>query len=294
MPLDVPVQAATSRPGGADGALCDNSPQGSDLASATDVCTHSCAARGAPPTASLSTASYPSRGPCRTTSQTSQAASSRGPSRPSFSSAPASNAPVDGLRARLPGRWPAPCRTLNIVDAFTREVPGHRGRQPRCPLRAASSACSNRLVWALGLPESLRVDATAPEFISMTLDRWAFQHGVRLRLHPGRASRHRTRTSRSFNGRFRDECLAQSALPHAGQSACRDRAVARRPTTATGPTARSATTQDTQATFRRPSSRNDAAFGGGCRRLLVGEPKELEARQQVRPALYVESTIEVN
>jgi putative transposase len=62
-----------------------------------------------------------------------------------------------------------------------------------------------------GLPESLRVD-NGPEFISTAMDRWAFQHGVRLDfIQPGKPTQNAH--VESFNGHFRDECLAQAHYP---------------------------------------------------------------------------------
>lgn len=58
-----------------------------------------------------------------------------------------------------------------------------------------------------GVPERLSVD-NGPEFISKVLDAWAYRHGVQLLFNrPG------TPTDNpyieSFNGHFREECLAQ-------------------------------------------------------------------------------------
>jgi putative transposase len=100
-------------------------------------------------------------------------------------------------------------RTLNIVDAFTRECLAIEVDTSLPSARVARVL--DRLVWELGLPESLRVD-NGPEFISMTLDRWAFQHGVLLDfIQPGKPTQNAH--VESFNGRFRDECLAQAHFP---------------------------------------------------------------------------------
>jgi putative transposase len=100
-------------------------------------------------------------------------------------------------------------RTLNIIDAYTREclaievdtsLPGVR------VVRALDG-----LVWHYGLPETLRVD-NGPEFISTALDRWAFKHGVKIDfIQPGKPTQNGH--VESFNGRFRDECLAQAHFP---------------------------------------------------------------------------------
>jgi putative transposase len=94
-------------------------------------------------------------------------------------------------------------RTLNIVDAFTRECLAIEVDTSLPSARVVRVL--DRLVWELGLPESLRVD-NGPEFISMTLDRWAFQHGVLLDFtRPGKPTENGF--VESFQGRFRDECL---------------------------------------------------------------------------------------
>lgn len=100
-------------------------------------------------------------------------------------------------------------RTFNVVDAFTREC---------LAIEVDTSLPSARvvrvldtLVWQLGLPESLRVD-NGPEFISTALDRWAFQHGVKLDfIQPGKPTQNAH--VESFNGHFRDECLSQAYWP---------------------------------------------------------------------------------
>lgn len=69
----------------------------------------------------------------------------------------------------------------------------------------------DKLVWEHGLPESLRVD-NGPEFISSTLEAWATQHGVKIDfIQPGKPTQNAH--VESFNGRFRDECLAQNRFP---------------------------------------------------------------------------------
>ena len=100
-------------------------------------------------------------------------------------------------------------RTLNIVDAFTREC---LAIEVDTSLPAARVVrVLDRLVWQYGLPEALRID-NGPEFISSTLDRWAFQHGVALHfIQPGKPVQNAH--VESFNGRFRDECLAQAHFP---------------------------------------------------------------------------------
>ena len=100
-------------------------------------------------------------------------------------------------------------RTFNVVDAFTREC---------LVIEVASSipaarvvAVLDKLLWAFGLPESLRVD-NGPEFISCAMDAWAAKHGVKLDfIQPGKPTQNAH--VESFNGRFRDECLAQARFP---------------------------------------------------------------------------------
>jgi putative transposase len=100
-------------------------------------------------------------------------------------------------------------RTLNIIDAFTREC---LAIEVDISLPAARVVrVLDRLVWEYGLPEALRID-NGPEFISTALDRWAFQHGVALHfIQPGKPVQNAH--VESFNGHFRDECLAQAHFP---------------------------------------------------------------------------------
>jgi putative transposase len=100
-------------------------------------------------------------------------------------------------------------RTLNVVDAFTREC---LAIEADASLPAARVVrVLDKLVWQYGLPETFRID-NGPEFISTTLDAWASQHGVKLEfIQPGKPMQNAH--VESFNGRFRDECLAQSRFP---------------------------------------------------------------------------------
>jgi putative transposase len=100
-------------------------------------------------------------------------------------------------------------RTFNVVDAFTREC---LAIEIDTSLPAARVVrVLDKLVWQYGLPESLRVD-NGPEFISTALDRWAFQHGVKLDfIQPGKPTQNAH--VESFNGHFRDECLSQAHWP---------------------------------------------------------------------------------
>lgn len=100
-------------------------------------------------------------------------------------------------------------RTFNVVDAYTREC--HAIEVDTSLPAARVVRVLDKLVWEHGLPESLRVD-NGPEFISTTLEAWATKHGVKLDfIQPGKPTQNAH--VESFNGRFRDECLAQERFP---------------------------------------------------------------------------------
>ena len=100
-------------------------------------------------------------------------------------------------------------RTFNVVDAFTRECLVIEV-DTSLPARRVVGVL-DKLLWMFGLPESLRVD-NGPEFISVTLDKWADQHGVKVDfIQPGKPTQNAH--VESFNGHFRDECLAQARFP---------------------------------------------------------------------------------
>ena len=100
-------------------------------------------------------------------------------------------------------------RTFNVVDAFTRECLAIEV-DTSLPARRVVGVLDT-LVWMSGLPESLRVD-NGPEFISTVMEAWADQHGVKLDfIQPGKPTQNAH--VESFNGRFRDECLAQARFP---------------------------------------------------------------------------------
>ena len=62
-----------------------------------------------------------------------------------------------------------------------------------------------RLALMRGAPKTIRVD-NGPEFVSKTLDRWAYQNGVTLDFsRPGKPTDNAF--VESFDGRLRDECL---------------------------------------------------------------------------------------
>jgi putative transposase len=97
-------------------------------------------------------------------------------------------------------------RLLCVLDLFTREalalevdvsLPGAR-----------VVAVLDRLAGERGVPAELVLD-NGPELTGRALDGWAAERGVRLRfIAPGKPSQNGV--VESFNGRFRDECLASS------------------------------------------------------------------------------------
>ena len=100
-------------------------------------------------------------------------------------------------------------RAFTLIDAFTRECPA---------IEVDTSLPGARVVRVLdrvaaerGYPKSITMD-NGPEFVSTALDKWAFEHGVELRfIQPGKPMQNGH--VESFNGRFRDECLAESWFP---------------------------------------------------------------------------------
>ena len=108
---------------------------------------------------------------------------------------------IDFVMDALPNDRRIKC--LTIVDDFTREcldiVVDH----------GISGGYVARVLDAIGqfrgLPRAIRTDQ-GPEFTSRALDRWAYEHGVDLKLI---AAGKPTQNAyiESFNGKFRDECL---------------------------------------------------------------------------------------
>lgn len=96
-------------------------------------------------------------------------------------------------------------RTLNMIDAFTREC---------LAMESDTSLSSERVVRVLeqqvarrGAPVRLRVD-NGPEFRAQALDIWAKKNNVTLFfIEPGKPTQNGQ--IESFNGRFRQECLNQ-------------------------------------------------------------------------------------
>jgi putative transposase len=102
-----------------------------------------------------------------------------------------------------------PLRTLNVIDAYTRECLAIE--VDTSPPAQRVVRVLDKLVWQYGLPTALRVD-NGPEFISTALDAWASAHGVKLDfIQPGKPTQNGH--IESFNGKFRDECLAQERFP---------------------------------------------------------------------------------
>jgi len=96
-------------------------------------------------------------------------------------------------------------RTLNMIDAFTREC---------LAMEADISLGSERVARVLdqqvalrGAPRRIRID-NGPEFRAKPLDVWAKKNGVTLFfIEPGKPTQNGQ--IESFNGRFRQECLNQ-------------------------------------------------------------------------------------
>lgn len=94
-------------------------------------------------------------------------------------------------------------RAFTIVDDCSRENPA---------IEVDTSLTGARVVRVLdriaeerGLPEVIVCD-NGPEFISKAVDRWAYEHGVKLHfIQPGKPTQNAF--IESFNGKFRDECL---------------------------------------------------------------------------------------
>ena len=102
-----------------------------------------------------------------------------------------------------------PLRTFDVVDAYTREALAIEVDTSLPAQRVVRVL--DKLVWQYGLPTALRID-NGPEFISTALDAWAAAHGVKLDfIQPGKPTQNGH--IESFNGKFRDECLAQERFP---------------------------------------------------------------------------------
>lgn len=119
---------------------------------------------------------------------------------------------MDFVHDRLDDGRPFKCLTL--VDQFSKEAPA---------IEVDFSLPGPRVVRVLdwlretrGLPEEIVVD-NGPEFVSVALDRWAWEKKVRLRfIQPGKPNQNCY--IESFNGRFRDECLNQHVFQGLSQA----------------------------------------------------------------------------
>ena len=96
-------------------------------------------------------------------------------------------------------------RVLTLVDNFSRECLALRARERfrgEDVVQVLEEVSARR-----GLPKSIRVD-NGPEFISKSLDWWAYFNQVKLDFsRPGRPTDNAL--IESFNGKFRVECLNQ-------------------------------------------------------------------------------------
>ncbi len=96
-------------------------------------------------------------------------------------------------------------RVLTIVDNFTRESLCASARFRFKGVDVAEAL--EEVVKAHGVPEIIKVD-NGPEFISKEVDLCAYSHGVKLDFsRPGKPTDNAF--IKSFNGRFRQECLNQ-------------------------------------------------------------------------------------
>ena len=97
-------------------------------------------------------------------------------------------------------------KCLTLIDEFTKES---------LRIDVAGSIKGKRVVQVLeeviaqrGYPKVLRSDH-GPEFVSTVLLEWAVERGLRnLHIEPGKPWQNGT--NESFNGKFRDECLAMN------------------------------------------------------------------------------------
>lgn len=96
-------------------------------------------------------------------------------------------------------------RILTLVDNYTRESLGLWVEKRFTGDQVV--AALTKVVDQIGKPRSIRVD-NGPEFISKSLDWWAYFYGVKLDFsRPGKPTDNAF--IESFNGRVRQECLDQ-------------------------------------------------------------------------------------
>ncbi len=101
-------------------------------------------------------------------------------------------------------------KCLTVVDEYTREA---------LAIDVAGSIRSARVIEVLaklisvrGAPRYLRSD-NGPEFVSTALLQWVMEQGIETALiDPGKPWQNGT--NESFNGKFRDECLAMEWFRH--------------------------------------------------------------------------------
>jgi putative transposase len=94
-------------------------------------------------------------------------------------------------------------RGLTTVDIFTRESPAIEVARSMPAIRVVQVL--DRLKAERGVPEAIVLD-NGPEMISLALDQWAYENGVKLHfIDPGKPTQNAF--VESFNGTFRDECL---------------------------------------------------------------------------------------
>jgi putative transposase len=94
-------------------------------------------------------------------------------------------------------------RALTVMDQFTRECLAIYADQP---IKGEQVVALMRQLTAIrGIPRRLQTD-NGSEFISKTLDRWAYEHQITMDFScPGRPTDNPY--IESFNRSFRDECL---------------------------------------------------------------------------------------
>ena len=94
-------------------------------------------------------------------------------------------------------------RALTIVDNYSRECLAIEAGQSLTGAEVA--AIVDRLIMERGVPDRIQCD-NGSEFISRTLDKWAYENGVTMDFsRPGKPMDNAM--IESFNGSFRDECL---------------------------------------------------------------------------------------
>lgn len=94
-------------------------------------------------------------------------------------------------------------RNLTVIDIFTRECVTIESTRSMPAMRVVQAL--ERLKMERGVPEVILLD-NGPEMISLVLDQWAYENGVKLHfITPGTPTENAF--CESFNGTFRDECL---------------------------------------------------------------------------------------